>query len=225
MLAKFNRPDDDYDMGRWEAVAMNLASMAGVRVASWSVEYLDGRTVFLMNRFDRRGCIRIPFLSAMSMLDAFDGEHHSYVEIADAIRVHSESASEDLRELWRRIVFSVLISNTDDHLRNHGFLHMGRQGWRLSPAYDLNPVPTDLGPRFLSTPIVDGHDRSASMDLAFQVGEHFSLSGAEARAIAAEVATAVCQWRHVAKRLGAHANERDRMASAFEHDDLASLLK
>lgn len=224
MIAKFNRPDDDYDMGRWEAVAMTLAGMAGVRAASWSVEQLDGRTVLLMKRFDRDGAYRIPFLSAMSMLDAFDGEHRSYMEIADAIRVHSASGSNDLRELWRRIAFSVLISNTDDHLRNHGFLHIGQQGWRLSPAYDLNPVPIDISPRFLSTAIADGYDRSASMDLAFQVAGHFGLSGTDARRMAGEVAGAVKQWKHVAQGLGATARECDRMTSAFEHNDLTSLL-
>ncbi len=211
MMAKFNRPDDDYDVGRWEAVAMTLAGMAGVRAASWSVEHLDGRTALLMNRFDRNGTFRIPFQSALSMLNAFDGEHRSYMEIADAIRVHSISASE-------------LISNTDDHLRNHGFLHVGRQGWRLSPAYDLNPVPVDISPRFLSTAIADGYDRSASMDLAFGVIEHFGISGTVARRIAQEVAVAVRQWKRVAQRLGATARECDRMASAFEHDDLASLI-
>jgi serine/threonine-protein kinase HipA len=166
-MAKFNRLDDDRDVGLWEAVAMTLAGMAGVRVASWRVEKVSRRTVFLMRRFDREGAVRVPFLSAMSMLDAVDGQHGSYMEIADAIRMHSASATEDLQELWRRVVLTVLISNTDDHLRNHGFLYAGEQGWRLSPAYDLNPVPADVGPRILSTAIVVGDDRSASLELAF----------------------------------------------------------
>ncbi len=172
MIAKFNRPDDDYDIGRWEGVAMRLAERAGLNVAPWAVEGVLGRTVLLMRRFDRDGEIRIPFLSAMSMLEAVDGESRSYMEIADAVRVHSASATEDLSELWRRVVFTVLVSNTDDHLRNHGFLYTGNQGWQLSPAYDLNPVPTDVRPRILSTAIVEGEDRSASMDLAFMAAEH-----------------------------------------------------
>lgn len=223
MMAKFNRLDDDYDVGRWEGVAMGLAERAGLDVASWMVEQVEGRTVLLMDRFDRAGEVRIPFLSALSMLEAADGQHRSYMEIADALRIHSASTSEDLRELWRRVVFTVLVSNTDDHLRNHGFLYGGRQGWRLSPAYDLNPVPTDVRPRILSTAIVEGDDRSASIELAFVVAEHFGLEDGEAQEIATDVAAAVAQWREVARGLGASKGECDRMATAFEHEDLWSL--
>lgn len=223
MIAKFNRLDDDYDVGRWEGVAMRLAEMAGLEVASWALEQVDGRTVFLMDRFDRDGEIRIPFLSALSMLEAADGQHRSYMEIADALRLHSASTSEDLRELWGRVVFNVLVSNTDDHLRNHGFLYEGNQGWRLSPAFDLNPVPTDIRPRVLSTAIVEGDDRSASIELAFLAAEHFGLENAEAKEIATRVASAVAQWREVARGLGASKRECDRMATAFEHEDLWSL--
>lgn len=223
MIAKFNRFDDDYDVGRWEGVAMRLAKVAGLDVASWMVERVEGRTVLLMDRFDRAGEVRIPFLSALSMLEAADGQHRSYMEIADALRMHSASTSEDLRELWRRVVFTVLVSNTDDHLRNHGFLYAGRQGWRLSPAYDLNPVPTDVRPRILSTAIVEGDDRSASIELAFLAAEHFGLEDGEAREIATEMAVAVARWREVAQGLGASKAECDRMATAFEHDDLRSL--
>ena len=225
MIAKFNRVGDDHDVGRWEGVAMRLAGMAGLNVAPWRVESVSGRTVFLTHRFDRVDEIRVPFLSAMSMLEAVDGQHRSYMEIADAIRMHSASATEDLHELWRRVVFTILISNTDDHLRNHGFLHAGEQGWRLSPAYDVNPVPTDVGPRVLSTAIVEGDDRSAAMDLAFNAAPHFGLEDHEARRIAEEVARAAAQWRKVARGLGASEAECDRMASAFEHDDLASLTR
>lgn len=224
MIAKFNRRDDDYDVGRWEGVAMKLAEQAGMNVAAWSLEQVEGRTVLLMRRFDRAGDARIPFLSALSMLEAADGEHRSYMEIADAIRMHSASATEDLRELWRRVVFTVLVSNTDDHLRNHGFLYTGEQGWRLSPAYDLNPVPTDVGPRVLSTAIAQGDDRSASIELAFSVAEHFGLEDSEAREIAARVGSAVAQWRDVARGLGASKGECDRMATAFEHEDLRLLV-
>ncbi len=196
---------------------------AGQAWMAEAVEGVLGRTVLLMRRFDRDGEIRIPFLSAMSMLEAVDGESRSYMEIADAVRVHSASATEDLSELWRRVVFTVLVSNTDDHLRNHGFLYTGNQGWQLSPAYDLNPVPTDVRPRILSTAIVEGEDRSASMDLAFMAAEHFGIKGKEADEVAKEVARSVARWRQVGKSLGASVRECDRMASAFEHDDLAAL--
>lgn len=223
MIAKFNRPDDDYDIGRWEGVAMRLAERAGLNVASWGVQQVLSRTVLLMRRFDRDGETRIPFLSAMSMLEAVDGESRSYTEIADSVRMHSASATEDLSELWRRVVFTVLISNTDDHLRNHGFLYTGNQGWKLSPAYDLNPVPTDVRPRILSTAIVEGEDRSASIDLAFMAAGHFGIKDEEADEVAREVARSVAQWRKVGRSLGASDRECDRMASAFEHDDLAAL--
>jgi serine/threonine-protein kinase HipA len=222
MIAKFNRVDDDYDVGRWEGVAMKLAEMAGLHVASWSMANVSGRTVLLMRRFDRHEEIRVPFLSAMSVLEALDGQRRSYMEIADALRMHSASATADLHELWRRVVFTVLISNTDDHLRNHGFLHAGNQGWRLSPAFDLNPVPTDVRPRMLSTSIVEGDDASASIDLAYLAAAHFGIGKGEARGIALQVARAVAQWRKVARAMGASEAECDRMASAFEHEDLAS---
>src|SRR5437879_10812943 len=108
----------------------------------------------------------------MSMLGARDREAHSYLEIADALRQHGAAPKADMQALWRRIVFNILISNTDDHLRNHGFLWAGQAGWRLSPAYDLNPVPIDIKPRILSTAI-DLDNRAASLELAFEVAGYF----------------------------------------------------
>jgi serine/threonine-protein kinase HipA len=158
----------------------------------------------------------------MSMLEAQDGQTGSYVEIADAIRRHSAAPTADLRELWRRMVFTVLISNTDDHLRNHGFLYVGTQGWTLSPAYDLNPVPADVRPRVLSTAILHGDDRSAAIELAYEAAGHFGIALSEARRMARKVARAVAKWRNVARALGASKNDCERMASAFEHEDLAA---
>lgn len=107
----------------------------------WSLEKAGKKQVIIIKRFDRNGRTRIPFLSAMSMLNAIDNDSqiHSYLEIADAIRQYGASPKEDLLELWKRIVFSILISNTDDHLRNHGFLYINQKGWKLSPLYDVNP--------------------------------------------------------------------------------------
>ena len=121
--------------------------------------------------------------------------------------------------MWRRVVFNVLISNTDDHLRNHGFLYEDHRGWRLSPAYDLNPVPVDIRPRVLSTSIA-ADDPTASLELALETAEHYRLDLNEARTMAKEVANAVAQWRVVARGLGAFRQDIDRMASAFEHADL-----
>ena len=184
------------------------------------VERVAGRPVFLLLRFDREGTTRRPFLSAMSMLGAVDHETRSYLEIADAIQRYGAAPSEDLHELWRRIVFSVLISNTDDHLRNHGFLYEGNRGWRLSPACDLNPVPVQFRPRTLST-LINEQSGDASLELALSVAEYFRLTQAQARQTAYEVANAVSHWRQEATALGIGVVEMNTVASAFEHEDLA----
>ncbi len=223
-IAKFPHKDDRIGQVQWEALALTLASKAGIRVPAWRLENVAGKAVLLLRRFDRAGTARIPFLSAMSMLGANDGEHHSYLEIADAIRQCGGAPKDDLRALWRRVVFSILISNTDDHLRNHGFLYEGTNGWRLSPAYDLNPVPTDIKPRILTTAI-DEEDGTASLNLALKVSEYFDLEISEAKAIAADVGQAVAGWRSEAAGLGLASKEINRMASAFEHKDLEAALK
>ena len=144
VIAKFPHKDDEIDIVRWEAVALSLADKAGIPVPDWRMEEVGGKSIILLRRFDRANGQRIPFLSAMSMLGATDNETRSYLEFVDALRQHGAAPKEDMHLLWRRIVFSVLISNTDDHLRNHGFLYDGPDGWRLAPAYDLNPVPVDI---------------------------------------------------------------------------------
>jgi serine/threonine-protein kinase HipA len=214
-IAKFPSQSDEVNTVLWEAVALTLAAKAGISVPISRVETVDGKPVLLLRRFDREGHARRPFLSAMSMLGARDNQTRSYLEIVDILRQHGAAPKADMHALWRRIVFSILISNTDDHLRNHGFLWAGPAGWRLSPAYDLNPVPTDIKPRVLSTAI-DLDDATGSMDLAFQVASYFELNKAEALQIAGQVGRAVGAWRKVAARLGLSAAEIDRMASAFE---------
>ena len=145
--------------------------------------------------------MRLPFLSAMSMLRAKDNEAHSYLEFVDVLRQHGAAPKDDMHALWRRVVFSILISNTDDHLRNHGFLWTGPAGWRLSPAYDLNPVPTDIKPRILTTAI-DFEEGAASLDLALAVASYFELGSDEARSISAQVGQAVATWRKEAGQTG-----------------------
>ncbi len=210
-------------MVAWEAVALQLARDAGIHTTESRLDRVADHDVLLVMRFDRQvteqGVRRIPYLSAMGMLGAVDGEPRSYVEIADALRAHGAAASQDLAELWRRIVFSVLISNTDDHLRNHGFLYAGVAGWRLSPVFDVNPVPTDIKDRVLSTAIGLDGDPTASLDIAFDVAPQFGLKAADAKGIAAEVGAATAQWHTVASRFGITSSEIERMRSAFEHDD------
>jgi serine/threonine-protein kinase HipA len=155
----------------------------------------------------------------MSMLGSKDNETRSYMEIVDALRQHGAAPQADMEALWRRLVFNILISNTDDHLRNHGFLYAGQEGWRLSPAYDMNPVPTDIKPRILSTAINED-DNTASLALALEVAGYFDLDGAKARDIAKQVGKVVSKWRDEAARHGLTNPEIERMASAFEHEDL-----
>ena len=222
-IAKFPRRDDETNTVIWESVALTLARKAGIPVPDARVEAVAKKPVLLLRRFDRDGKRRIPFLSAMSMLGARDNESHSYLEIVDALRQHGATPKTDIEALWRRIVFNILISNTDDHLRNHGFLYHGSDGWRLSPAYDLNPVPTDIKPRILTTAINE-HDGTASLALAMSVAKYFELDAAKTRAIAKQVGKAVSTWRNEAAHHGVGKNEIDRMTSAFEHEDLKEAL-
>ena len=222
-IAKFPKQGDEVNTVRWEAVALTLAAKAGITVPGWRLETITGKPVLLLRRFDRERGVRLPFLSAMSMLDAKDNEARSYLEFVDVLRQHGAAPKQDMHALWRRIVFSILISNTDDHLRNHGFLWPGPSGWRLSPAYDLNPIPADIKPRVLSTNI-DLDDGTASLKLALQVADYFELREGEAHEIAGEVGKAVKTWRKQAAKLGLSPSEIDRMASAFEHEDLQAAL-
>jgi serine/threonine-protein kinase HipA len=220
-IAKFPNKGDENNTVLWEALALTLAAKAGIQTPAWRLEEVGGRPVILLRRFDRVDSARVPFLSAMSMLGAKDNEPHSYLEFVDALRQNGAAPKEDMHELWRRIVLSILISNTDDHLRNHGFLYAGGEGWRLAPAYDLNPVPVDIKPRVLTTSITID-DGTASLKLALEVAEYFELDPKAARAIVREVGTAVASWRAEAKALGLATAEIERMASAFEHGDLNS---
>lgn len=217
-IAKFPQKDDAVDMVRWEAVMLTLARQAGISVSAARVELVGDTAVLLVRRFDRDGAMRVPFLSAMSLLDAAGGDRRSYVEFADAVRQVASQASSDLPQLWRRLAFNILASNFDDHLRNHAVLYDGA-GWRLSPAYDLNPVPRHVKPRRLATAIDLDDDPTASIELAVSAAPEFRLTLEHARVIAAEVAASVATWRDVAARTGIATGEIDRMATAFEHRD------
>lgn len=218
LVAKFPKRDDDWPVTRWEHVALTLAEAAGIVVPVWRLEMIAHKAVVLLGRFDRVGGRRIPLISAMTALDAADHDgQHSYLEIVDFIRQHGARPGPDLEQLWRRIAFNILISNTDDHLRNHAFLR-AETGWRLAPAYDMNPCPVDVKPRIHALAINE-QDATASMETAYAVAAKFGLKQDQATAIAGEVATAVANWRATAKKLGLKPGEVDRMASAFEHED------
>jgi serine/threonine-protein kinase HipA len=222
-IAKFPKETDDYSMEVWEAVALQLAARAGIRTPEHELIRVAERPALLSCRFDRDGAVRIPFLSALSMMALKDGDRSSYPELADVLTQHGAQAKADVHELYRRMVFNVLISNIDDHLRNHGFLWAGRGGWTLSPAYDLNPTPTDVSPRILTTTI-NLDDGTCDLNLVVSIAEYFGLSSAAAKSIIKEVATATATWRDVAAALEARPGEIRRMASAFEHADLTTAL-
>lgn len=219
-IAKFPSPkNDDWDVIRWEAVALTLARHAGVTVPEHQLRVIEGRPVLVLRRFDRDTSGRIGYLSAMTLLQTRDGEQASYLEIAEAIEECSPTADADLQELWRRIVFTILISNTDDHLRNHGFLRSSTAGWSLSPAFDLNPNP-EGGAKQLTTAI-DGSNTEASLATALEVAGLFRISAAQARVLIAEVLAATERWRDVARGTGLGGQQLERLEPAFEHEQSA----
>jgi len=217
-IAKFPRPEsDEWDVIRWEAVALELARRAGIEVPGARLIDVDGRPVLIVDRFDRKAERRIPYVSAMTMLEAADHDQGSYLEIADVIETRSPAASDDLAQLWRRIAFSILISNTDDHLRNHGFLRRSTAGWTLSPAFDLNPNPVP-GPRHLSTAI-DFDETEARIEILLSVRREFRLSEPDALRVLKEVGEVTSTWRNVAARAGLDRAAIEAMTPAFEHEE------
>ena len=213
-IAKFPKPDDDRSIPHGEVLAMTLARQAGLTVADAELLNVVGRPVALIQRFDRVGSRRIPFLSAMSLLGLNDGDEGTYTDIAEIIRMYSSSPTEDLNELWKRVVFNVLIGNLDDHLRNHGFLYDRNGRWRLSPAYDLNPVPLAEKARELTTWISE-QGPEADLDLAREATPFFALKKKQAEAIIDEISAALKSWQSTARRLGMNSKDIDIYATAI----------
>nr|WP_247687832.1 HipA domain-containing protein [Pectobacterium versatile] len=213
-IAKFPNQNDTFDVGAWEMVCYQLALAAGVEmfpseIRKFSSEY----HTFLTKRFDRVGDKRIHFSSAMTQLQYYDGEQSdgaSYLEIAEFLSNSGAQTKADLAQLWRRIVFNIAVSNTDDHLRNHGFL-LTDKGWKLSPAYDLNPI---VGKHGLHLNITDTANE-LDYALAFEVIDFFRLSREDATRIYDEVLGAVKGWRTVANQLGINRSEQLAKQEAF----------
>lgn len=215
-IAKFPRASSDtWNVMAWEKVALDLARDAGIKVPDSQLIRVGDRDLLVVDRFDRQGATRTGYASAMTMLEASDGDQRSYLEIAGVIEERSLAATADLRQLWRRMAFSILISNTDDHLRNHGFLHERGDSWALSPAFDLNPNP-EPGPKELSTAI-DFSDTHASIDTLMDVAEYFRLNAGEATDALTQVTSAVGCWRAVAATHGLQQADIEAMEPAFEH--------
>ncbi|MGA2692043.1 MAG: type II toxin-antitoxin system HipA family toxin [Opitutaceae bacterium] len=223
-IAKFPSPDDVRDIAAGEILALTLAGEAGIMVSDHRLVALEGRSVSVITRFDRHGGHRIPFVSAHSLLGLTRDDSGAYTRLADGIRQLGDDVTGDLRELWRRLVFSLLVSNYDDHLRNHGFL-MHRPGrWALSPAYDLNPVPEIDRARMPKTPINES-DGEPSLEAALAAANRFGLKSADSKKIVRDVFTAVSNWRQTAKKLGIKASTLDAYATAFEHPIMAEARK
>ncbi len=214
-VAKFPKETDNYCVERWEAITMVIARRAGITVADHTLEMAGDKPVFLSHRFDRNEEGRIPFISAMAMLNGRDGESYSYLDLADVITSESVTPDMDREELYRRVAFSILVTNLDDHMRNHGFLR-GKGGWHLSPAYDINPVPNQ--PRMLKSYVNDDNP-DASIELHRAQHENYLLEAKDADHIIAEVAEATKTWREVAHALSAPEREIREMVSAFEHEE------
>jgi serine/threonine-protein kinase HipA len=219
-IAKFPSASlDTWDVMAWEKVALDLAADAGIDVPDSRLIDIAGRHVLLVTRFDRillpdGEHRRVGYRSAMTMCEHRDGDPASYLDVADAIEGHSPHAEADLQQLWRRMAFNVLITNVDDHLRNHAFLHAGGPTWRLSPAFDLNPVPD--APPVLSTALDEG-DATASVDRLLAVASWLRLDPGQALDVLAEVLAATSRWREVATSHGLDERAVAAMARAFEH--------
>ena len=215
-IAKFPSRNDDKDIGAWEMVVHELAKNSGVDIAEAKIEkFASKNNTFLTKRFDRTNKReRIHFASAMTLLGHKDGDDFtegvSYLEFVEFLMKYGARIDRDLVELWRRIVFSICVSNTDDHLRNHGFI-LTNEGWILSPAYDINANETGTGLKLN----ISEDDNSLDLDLAMEVTEYFRIDKSKANQIKSEVINSVSNWRKIAGKFGISKNEQERMNKAF----------
>ena len=219
-IAKFPKPDDVRDVPAGEVLGLAVAHEAGVRTADHRLVAVAGRSVAVITRFDRVGTTRIPFVSGATLLGLTGDDPGAYTRLADAMRAHGDLVAADLAELWRRLVFSLLAHNDDDHMRNHGFLMHRAGAWSLSPAYDINPTPLVDRARHPKTPVSEGSptmaDDNDALSEALANAQRFGLALDAARSIVAEVRTAVGRWRAIGRKLGIAAATLDAYADAFE---------
>jgi serine/threonine-protein kinase HipA len=214
-IAKFPKPDDLRDIAAGEILGLELAQNAGIEVADHELITAEAYGVAVITRFDRDGDLRVPFISGACLLALPQGELGSYAQLADAIRQVGHDVGKDLSQLWRRMIFSLLASNYDDHLRNHGFLMREPGRWALSPAYDINPVPEIDRSDMNKTPISEEQEES-SIAAALRSAPRFGLKAKEAKDILQEVFSTVSQWQEVAQRLRLKPQVLESYATAFE---------
>ncbi len=219
-IGKFPSVADERPVTKGEVLAMRLAKRAGIDAAEARLVESDGTPIALIRRFDRPpGGGRLMYVSAATMLGAepSDPGEHAYTELVDALRQHGATPPADIEELWRRIAFSILITNVDDHLLNHGFLHVERGLWRLAPAFDINPFPERV--RELKTWISEEAGPEATIEALMSVVPYFRLTQTRAKAILAEVERGVAAWRDEGRALGMSGVELESFADAFEHGE------
>lgn len=214
-IAKFPSKNDTIDKALWEYLAYQLAINAGIEMAECKIEKLGGLYhTFFTKRFDRKGTKRIHFASAMTMTgnteETIKNQPASYLDLVEFIQNYGCNIEKNLSQLWRRIVFNIAISNTDDHLRNHGFI-LTKEGWILSPAYDLNPS-IDKDGLALN---INMDDNSLDFEVAKSIGEYFRLTKSEMDQIIPEVSNSVKKWKEIAIEIGISRAEQDLMSSAF----------
>lgn len=214
-IAKFPKPDElpAEDACAWEKTALDLAGKCGIRVPRTRLLRVGGRSVLLLARFDREGAARVPYLSGLTAVQGDDGGRYSYLDLVSFIESEGSSPDADIAELWRRILFSCAIGNTDDHMRNHGFLREAR-GWRLSPAFDVNPTPGD-NPKYLRSAI-DFENDEASPEATLSACEWYRLDRSQAVAEARKMARVLKGWRKAASANGIAKASIEYMTSCFE---------
>ncbi len=211
-IAKFPSVNDEVDIGAWEAVAQSLAKKCGIRVPETrTIRLSKSGTTFLSKRFDRNEMARIHYASAMTMLGKTDGDDAGYLDIVDIIERITGDTDKELKELWMRMALNVCISNTDDHLRNHGFLLEG-SNWHMSPAFDLNP---DVEKQHMDLQILDSNEKD--LNAVLEAAEYFRLDGNESRELLNGIKSTVRDnWKEEAERFGIPAKEQNVMHEAFE---------
>lgn len=227
-IGKFPSVGDTRSVTRGEVLALKLAERAGINAAPARIVPLGGVgadvPVAVIRRFDRDGADgRIPYQSAATLLQASREEDRSYAEIADAIRTHGHAPTRDIQQLWRRLVFNLLITNVDDHLQNHGFLHVERGLWRLAPAFDINPFPDK--DRESKTWLSEQDGPITGVQMLMARAPYFALDQRQALAVLAEVHAAVSSWRQLATsaEVGLRLAELDDFAPAFEHGQMEAV--
>ena len=219
-IGKFPSVNDERAVTKGEVLAMRLAKAAGIDAAEARLEESDGMPVALIRRFDRTNDgRRLMYISSATLLgvNTADTQEHCYTEIVDAIRVHGDDVRADIEELWRRMAFSILVTNVDDHLHNHGFLHVNHGQWSLAPAFDINPFPERV--RELKTWISEETGPEATIEALMSVVAYFQIPIDRAQRILRETEHAVSRWRDQGRTLGMTHGELDAFSEAFEHPE------